>query len=114
MHILHRSGTMWKKERSLDMKLSIVINKDVLRRTRKGLELTQEYMAHSLGVTRKTYAKYESERTYLSEDTVRMIALLLNIDMKDLVLFDINKEIERIKNMSDEEFKELSRQYNHN
>ena len=96
------------------MKLSIVINKDVLRKTRKGLELTQEYMADSLGITRKTYARYESERTYLSEDTVRMIALLLNIDMKDLVLFDINKEIERIKNMSDEEFKELSRQYNHN
>lgn len=96
------------------MKRNIVINSDVLRRTRKSLELTQEGMAEKLGITRKTYAKYESERTYLSEDTVKRIASLLNIDMGDIILLDINKEIDRIKNMSEEEFEERLRQYNHN
>ena len=88
------------------MKRNIVINNEVLRKTRKAMEITQEDMANNLGVTRKTYERYEKERAYLSKDTVMKIASLLNTEYDMLVLLDIEKEIERIENYPLEKLKE--------
>lgn len=88
------------------MKRNIVINNEVLRKTRKAMEITQEDMANNLGVTRKTYERYEKERAYLSKDTVMQIASLLNTEYDMLVLLDIEKEIERIENYPLEKLKE--------
>lgn len=88
------------------MKRNIVINNEVLRKTRKAMEISQEDMANNLGVTRKTYERYEKERAYLSKDTIMKIASLLNVDYDTLVLLDIEKEIERIANYPLDKLKE--------
>ena len=93
------------------MKRSIIIDNDFLRKTRKSLEVNQDYMARSLGVTRKTYARYEKERAYLDKETVSKIALLLSVDFESLVITDINKELNRIAEYSDEVLKD--RLFNH-
>lgn len=80
------------------MKRNIIINNEVLRVTRKLKGITQEYMAEYLGVTRKTYARYEKERAYMSRDTVERIAQKLNVEQDALILLDMDKEIERITN----------------
>lgn len=95
-----------KKERRYDMKRSIIIDNDFLRKTRKSLEVNQEYMASNLGVTRKTYARYEKERAYLDKETVSKIASLLSVDFESLVIIDINKELDRIAEYPDEVLKE--------
>ena len=88
------------------MKRSIIIDNDFLRKTRKSLEVNQDYMARSLGVTRKTYARYEKERAYLDKETVSKIALLLSVDFERLVITDINKELNRIAEYPDEVLKD--------
>lgn len=93
------------------MKRSIIIDNDFLRKTRKSLEVNQEYMASNLGVTRKTYARYEKERSYLDKETVSKIALLLSVDFERLVITDINKELNRIAEYPDEVLKD--RLFNH-
>jgi transcriptional regulator with XRE-family HTH domain len=97
---------MKKNKGDVFMKRNIVINNEVLRKTRKAMEITQEDMANNLGVTRKTYERYEKERAYLSKDTVMQIASLLNTEYDMLVLLDIEKEIERIENYPLEKLKE--------
>ena len=89
------------------MKRSIVINTDILRKARKATEISQQDMAKSLGVTRKTYERYEKkgERVYLDKDVVMKIASLLNIEYDTIVLLDIEKEIERIENYPVEKLK---------
>ena len=90
------------------MKRSIVINTDILRKARKATEISQQDMAKSLGVTRKTYERYEKkrERVYLDKDVVMKIASLLNIEYDTIVLLDIEKEIERIEKYPVEKLKE--------
>lgn len=88
------------------MKRSIVVNNNVLREARNKMGLSQEDIANSLGVTRKTYIKYEKERTYLSKDAILKISSLLNADYDALVLLDIEKEIERIENYPIDKLKE--------
>ena len=88
------------------MKRSIIINSDFLRRTRKSLELNQDYMAKKIGVTRCTYARYEHDRPFLDEETVFKIADVLSVDFESLVMIDMNKELERISNFPDEILKE--------
>ena len=90
------------------MKRSIVINTDILRKARKATEISQQDMAKSLGVTRKTYERYEKkgERVYLDKDVVMKIASLLNIEYDTIVLLDIEKEIEMIENYPVEKLKE--------
>ena len=80
------------------MKRNIIINNELLRATRKAKGITQENMADYLGVTRKTYARYEKERAYVSRDTVERIARELNVEQDALILLDMDKEIERISN----------------
>ena len=80
------------------MKRNIIINNELLRVTRKAKGITQENMADYLGVTRKTYARYEKERAYMSRDTVERIARELNVEQDALILLDMDKEIERISN----------------
>ena len=90
------------------MKRSIVIDTKVLRKARKATEISQQDMAKGLGVTRKTYERYEKkgERVYLDKDVVMKIASLLNIEYDTIVLLDIEKEIERIENYPVEKLKE--------
>ena len=90
------------------MKRSIVIDTNVLRKARKATEISQQDMAKSLGVTRKTYERYEKkgERVYLDKDVVMKIASLLNIEYDTIVLLDIEKEIESIENYPVEKLKE--------
>lgn len=88
------------------MKRNIIINSKMLRNTRKEIGLKQEDMANNLGVTRKTYIRYESERVCLSKDVVMKIADILIVDCETLVLMDIEKEIERIMNYPTNKFKE--------
>ena len=80
------------------MKRNIIINNELLRVTRKAKGITQENMADYLGVTRKTYARYEKESAYMSRDTVERIARELNVEQDALILLDMDKEIERISN----------------
>ena len=88
------------------MKRHIIVNSETLKRIRKELGIKQEDMANSLGVTRKTYIRYEAERAYLSDDTICKLASLLNVDADKLILLDINKEIEKIKCYPDDKLKE--------
>lgn len=88
------------------MKRSIIINSDFLRKTRKALEFTQDYMSKQLGVTRCTYARYEHDRPFLDKDMVSKIAEVLSIDFKSLVMLDMDKEFDRIANYPDEALKE--------
>ena len=90
------------------MKHSIVIDTNVLRKARKATEISQIDMAKSVGVTRKTYERYEKkgERVYLDKDVVMKIASLLNIEYDTIVLLDIEKEIESIENYPVEKLKE--------
>lgn len=88
------------------MKRSIVINNEVLRKARKEMKISQENIANNLGVTRKTYERYEKERAYLSKDTILKISSLLDVDYDALVLLDIEKEIERIANYPLDKLKE--------
>lgn len=88
------------------MKRSIIINSDFLRRTRKSLELNQDYMAKEIGVSRCTYARYEHDRPFLDKETVYKIANVLSVDFESLVMLDMNKELDRIANYPDEALKE--------
>ena len=110
-NIMRKKWYDYKKERRYDMKRSIIIDNDFLRKTRKSLEVNQEYMASNLGITRKTYARYEKERAYLDKETVSKIALLLSVDFESLVITDINKELNRIAEYPDEVLKD--RLFNH-
>ena len=88
------------------MKRSIIINSDFLRKTRKALEFNQDYMAKQIGVTRCTYARYEHDRPFLDKDMVCKIANVLSVDFESLVMLDMNKELNRISNYSDDTLKE--------
>lgn len=97
---------MIKKERRCNMKRSIILNSDFLRRTRKALEYNQDYMAKQLGVTRCTYVRYEHDKPFLDKDMVSKIANVLSVDFESLVIRDMNKKLDRISNYPDDELME--------
>lgn len=61
-----------------------------LKDLRKKHNLTQAEMADKLNLARSTYANYESNKREPSEDVLKDIANIFNIDIFDLV-YDSNK-----------------------
>ena len=66
---------------------SVMQMKDVIRRKRKELDLTQEQMAEYLGVSAPAVNKWESGATYPDLSLVPALARLLKTDLNTLMCF---------------------------
>ena len=74
--------------------------KDVIRRKRKELDLTQEQMAEYLGVSAPAVNKWESGATYPDLSLVPALARLLKTDLNTLMCFHEDPTREEIAGYS--------------
>jgi len=57
---------------------------DILRKKRRELDLSQEYIAMELGISQKAYSDIESGKTTLKNDTLCKIANILGVKPSEI------------------------------
>lgn len=74
---------------------------------RKSCGLSQEQVAEKLGVSRQTISKWESGETLPDICQSKKMALLYNVSLDDLIVFDVDvKEIQQMIERTSEEVEE--------
>lgn len=58
---------------------------DLLKKRRKQLGYSQQYMANQLGVTQQAYSKIEASPTNCSLSKIKQIANILELNVQDLI-----------------------------
>lgn len=77
---------------------------ETLRRLRKYKNLTQKRLAEKLDVTEGTISKYESNQVYPPFETLRSIAVILNVSMDELCGLP-TRDCNSFSGLSDEQIK---------
>jgi len=67
-----------------------------LQKLRKKLNMSQEQLAESLGVTRQSVSKWESGASYPEMDKLVALCKIFNCELDDLV----NKNIDEVKDLT--------------
>lgn len=62
----------------------MIIDADILRKKRRELDLSQEYIAMELGVSQKAYSDIENGKTKLKYDTLYKIAKILGVEASEI------------------------------
>lgn len=74
---------------------------------RKSCGLSQEQVAEKLGVSRQTISKWESGETLPDICQSKKMALLYNVSLDDLIVFDVDvREIQQMIERTSEELEE--------
>lgn len=76
-----------------------------IRKLREAKDLTQEFMAHELGVSLKTYGRWESGETPLKVKDLLKIAELLDMPVEDIMSPNpvvVNIEKQEVQSVTDE------------
>lgn len=68
-----------------------------LKAIRANLDLTQKQMAEKLGISKETYQKYESYKTYPDSKIIKKIIEISNVDFDDILFLPMQyaKSVEK-------------------
>lgn len=73
------------------MAVEVTISKCLLRDRRLAADLTQEQLAHLIGVSKTRISEYENNEVNMSAVTLKKLAVACNCEMEDILIFNVDR-----------------------